>query len=81
VAVSVFTICDHVAPVFVVRSAAARAADMLGPGFDLDAFERELVFAALERAGGNKSAAARLLGLSRRRLYSRLESIAAGGEE
>jgi DNA-binding NtrC family response regulator len=66
---------EHVAPVFAARSAAARAADMLGPTFDLDAFERELVYTALERAGGNKSAAARLLGISRRRLYSRLEEM------
>ena len=48
---------------------------VLGEGFNLDAFERELLRAALERAGGNKSAAARLLGITRRRLYSRLESL------
>ena len=52
-----------------------RAGDVLVPGFDLDAFERDLVAAALERAGGNKAAAARLLGITRRRLYSRLESL------
>jgi len=51
--------------------------DLLGPGFDLDDFERELLHAALERAGGNKSAAARLLGITRRRFYSRLESLDA----
>jgi len=53
----------------------SRAADALVDGFDLDAFERELLYAALERAGGNKSAAARLLGITRRRLYSRLSSL------
>jgi DNA-binding NtrC family response regulator len=54
--------------------------ELLVPGFDLDGLERELLQAALERAGGNKSAAARLLGISRRRLYSRLESLNAGEE-
>jgi DNA-binding NtrC family response regulator len=44
-------------------------------GFDLDVFERDLIRAALERAGGNKAQAARLLGITRRRLYSRLESL------
>jgi DNA-binding NtrC family response regulator len=54
--------------------------ELLVPGFDLDGFERELLHAALERAGGNKSAAARLLGITRRRLYSRLDSLEAGQE-
>ncbi len=53
----------------------SRAADVLVDGFDLDAFERELLYAALERTGGNKAAAARLLGITRRRLYSRLASL------
>jgi DNA-binding NtrC family response regulator len=52
-----------------------RAASLLGEGFNLDALERDLLRAALERTGGNKSAAARLLGITRRRLYSRLESL------
>jgi len=73
-------------PAFLATPAALRgrsqAADVLGEGFDLDAFERELILAALERAGGNKTAAARLLGITRRRLYSRLEALRAreGGE-
>jgi len=49
--------------------------------FDLDSFERELLEAALERAGGNKTTAARLLGISRRRLYSRLQSLAREPED
>jgi two-component system response regulator HydG len=59
------------------------AGDVLGDGFDLDRFERELIHAALDRAGGNKAAAARLLGITRRRLYSRLESLEGrrGGED
>ncbi len=32
---------------------------------------------ALVKAGGNKAAAARLLGITRRRLYSRLDSLDA----
>ena len=49
--------------------------ELLGPGFSIDAFERELIHHALARAGGNKAAAARLLGITRRRLYSRLKSL------
>ncbi len=56
-------------------SRGARAGDVLGEGFDLDVFERELIHAALERAGGNKTAAAKLLGITRRRLYSRLAGL------
>jgi DNA-binding NtrC family response regulator len=56
-------------------ASAGRAAALLVDGFNLDAFERDLLLAALERTGGNKSAAARLLGITRRRLYSRLESL------
>jgi transcriptional regulator with PAS, ATPase and Fis domain len=55
-----------------------RAADLLTDGFDLDGFERELVYAAIERAGGNKTQAARLLGVTRRRLYSMLASFGDG---
>ena len=42
-------------------------------GLSLEVLERELLLKALARAGGNKSQAARLLGLTRRTLYSRLE--------
>jgi len=42
-------------------------------GLSLEALERALIVAALEKAGGNKSRAARLLGLTRRTLYSRME--------
>ena len=54
-----------------------RAADVLREGFNLDEFERELIDAAIERAGGNKAAAARLLGITRRRLYSTTQSLSA----
>ncbi len=42
-------------------------------GLSLEVLERELILQALERARGNKSQAARLLGLTRRTLYSRME--------
>ena len=48
--------------------------DLLVPGFRLDVLERDLIQHALVKASGNKTAAARLLGITRRRLYSRLES-------
>ncbi|MFY3743042.1 sigma-54-dependent transcriptional regulator [Anaeromyxobacter sp. Red801] len=73
---------EHVAPGAAPR-AGGRAADVLVEGFGLDAFEREVIEAALERAGGNKTRAARLLGVTRRRLYSLLAShglAVEGGE-
>jgi DNA-binding NtrC family response regulator len=42
-------------------------------GLSLETLERELIVRSLERARGNKSQAARLLGLTRRTLYSRME--------
>jgi len=54
---------------------------------NLEQNERRLIRAALDRAGGNKSLAARLLGITRRTLYSRLkllgmvEELDRGGEE
>ncbi|MGE5186869.1 MAG: sigma-54-dependent transcriptional regulator [Acidobacteriota bacterium] len=68
---------DHL-PAFNQTAAAANALDaLLVPGFSLDAIERDLIHTALVKAGGNKAAAARLLGITRRRLYSRLESLGA----
>ena len=56
--------------------------ELLVDGFSLDAFERDLILAALEKAGGNKARAARTLGVTRRRLYSLLASFGgAGGDE
>jgi transcriptional regulator with GAF, ATPase, and Fis domain len=42
-------------------------------GLSLEVLERELILKSLEMARGNKSQAARLLGLTRRTLYSRME--------
>jgi transcriptional regulator with GAF, ATPase, and Fis domain len=54
-------------------------------GLSLEALEKELILQSLERAAGNKSAAARLLGLTRRTLYSRMEKhglrVAADGDD
>ena len=41
----------------------------------LSSVEREHILRALQRAGGNKKAAARMLGVSRRALYRRLERL------
>jgi DNA-binding NtrC family response regulator len=65
---------EHVAPAARAGARAAGAGELLGDGFALDDLERELILAALARAGGNKAAAARLLGVTRRRLYSLLAS-------
>ena len=51
------------------------------PGFSIDRHERELIIAALAKAGGNKTIAARMLGITRRRLYSRLDSMAADDDD
>ena len=58
-------------------------AELLGLGMSLDQIEKRLIKEALERAQGNKTKAAALLGISRRALYSRMEShsIPIGGPE
>ncbi len=59
-----------------VRGTAARSTKgMVLPanGLDLEELERDLICQALERAEGNKTGAARLLGLSRDTLRYRLE--------
>ena len=47
----------------------------LPPGMTLDQWEDEMIREALRRSGGNKSQAARLLGLSRNALRYRLSKI------
>ncbi len=52
-------------------------------GISLEGVERDLIVRALEKSGGNKSQAARLLGVTRRTLYSRLEKhglLASGAQ-
>jgi DNA-binding NtrC family response regulator len=67
---------EHVAPAR--RGGGGGAAELLVDGFVLDDLERDLIQAALARAGGNKAAAARLLGVTRRRLYSLMASHGLG---
>ena len=56
-----------------VRVASAAAVELPAGGLDLDALEKTLVAQALERARNNRSRAAKLLGLTRAQLYTRLE--------
>ena len=64
--------------------AAAGDAPTLPPGWTLEEFEQAIIRDALRRANGNKSQAARLLGLSRNALRYRLAAMGeapAEGEE
>ena len=53
----------------------------LPEGMTLDQWEDEMIREALRRAGGNKSQAARLLGLSRNALRYRLSKIGIDDNE
>jgi two-component system response regulator HydG len=67
------------APLAGARPAAPAGAAAAGGGDDLLVnVEREHIQRALLRANGNKKAAARMLGLSRRALYRRLERLDLG---
>src|SRR6266516_2289831 len=48
-------------------------------GVDLEAMERTLIEGALKQAGQNKAKAARLLGLARTKLYTRMQRFGLGG--
>jgi len=52
--------------------------DFPDTGMSLEAVERALLVRALEKAGGNQSAAARLLGVSRDTLRYRMEKFGLG---
>ena len=56
-------------------SSGIRLTAFLPEGMTLDQWEDEMIREALKRAGGNKSQAARLLGLSRNALRYRLSKI------
>ncbi|HID40077.1 MAG TPA: sigma-54-dependent Fis family transcriptional regulator, partial [Calditrichaeota bacterium] len=47
--------------------------DLLRQGIKLDELEKKLIQTALQLSEGNKSKAARMLGITRRRLYSMME--------
>ena len=67
-----------------IDSRAGKAADssssFLPAGMTLEQWEDEMIQEALRRAHGNKSQAARLLGLSRNALRYRLSKIGIGDE-
>ncbi|MEK7315257.1 MAG: helix-turn-helix domain-containing protein, partial [Candidatus Eisenbacteria bacterium] len=62
---------------------AADSGELLSMGLSIDQMERRMILESLERAQGNKTRAAALLGISRRALYSRMEShaIPIGGAD
>jgi DNA-binding NtrC family response regulator len=68
---------EHLPRSVVATTPAATPDTLLRPGFSLDQLERDVIQHALARAGGNKTEAAKLLGITRRRLYSRLKSMEA----
>lgn len=51
--------------------------DIPTEGISLEQVERDLIKNALNKAGGNKSKAAKLLGITRRKLYSMMERLDA----
>lgn len=59
----------------------APASALLPDGWTLEKWEQEVIREALKRAGGNKSQAARLLGLSRNALRYRLSTMGVEDEE
>jgi transcriptional regulator with PAS, ATPase and Fis domain len=65
-------------PALTVAPAAPPAFELPPEGIDLKELESDLVVQALRRCGGNRSHAARLLGLSRRQLLYRLKRLPEG---
>jgi DNA-binding NtrC family response regulator len=63
------------------RRSAENSAPFPPPGLTLEQFEDEIIREALRRADGNKSQAARLLGLSRNALRYRLSKIGVADDE
>ena len=65
----------------VLDTVRGRGPDESGPAdLNLENHERRLIGLALQRAAGNKTEAARLLGITRRTLYSRLNLLGLDGE-
>jgi DNA-binding NtrC family response regulator len=58
-----------------LRPAATATDQFLPEGMTLDAYEHSIIREALKRADGNKSQAARLLGLTRNALRYRLAQM------
>jgi transcriptional regulator with PAS, ATPase and Fis domain len=66
---------EHLPRTLIESAPSATPDTLLRPGFSLDQLERDVIHQALARARGNKTEAAKLLGITRRRLYSRLKSM------
>jgi DNA-binding NtrC family response regulator len=73
---------DVLSPIFGATASEASAMPSRGRRTPLAAaiekLEREMIEAALERAAGNISETARLLGLTRRGLYLKMERLGVG---
>ncbi len=63
----------HLGTVVSTSLSGTNAAEERPDAFNLEEMEKQLIRKAIERARGNKSEAARLLGITRRALYGRLE--------
>jgi DNA-binding NtrC family response regulator len=68
------------APVPTVADAVSAAASVEPPSFDLDEIERRAIARALEATGGNRTRAAKLLGISERTLRNKLNVPRATAE-
>jgi len=66
---------EDLPPQFHVRTKLPTQFDIPESGINLEEMEKKLVHRAIEKAGGNKSKAAKLLGITRRKLYSMLERL------
>jgi DNA-binding NtrC family response regulator len=59
----------------VMTTSESLAIDIPDEGISIDEVEKQLINKALKKAGGNKSKAAQLLGITRRKLYSMVERL------
>jgi DNA-binding NtrC family response regulator len=59
----------------VTQSSDSLSIEIPEAGLSIDDVEKELINNALKKAGGNKSHAAKLLGITRRKLYSMMERL------
>jgi transcriptional regulator with PAS, ATPase and Fis domain len=66
---------EDLPPQFHVRTKLPTQFDIPESGINLEDMEKKLIHRAIEKAGGNKSKAAKLLGITRRKLYSMLERL------
>ncbi len=75
---------DHLPPLGAPRVTAAAAASpgiTLLPGMTVDEAEQKLIVATLEAAGGNKTRAAEMLGISLKTLHNKLNRMKGNAQE